>query len=156
MSSRRRGAWAGSTRHGCAKTTNWCRPISVSRSRLRWKAHSPANCSIPPSRWMKARSRGDTSDAAAAQSRGMQLGVRPSAQNNTGIDAAKTEAVRDCVRDGKLPGLPADQIDALGKRIRIFEVEGRRCDLVANGEDSENRLQPAGGSQQMPGGGFRR
>src|ERR1700730_3692311 len=152
MSSRRPGAWAGSTRHGCAKTTNWCRPISVSRSRLRWKAHSPANCSIPPSRWMQARSRGDTSDAAAAQSRGMRLGVRPSAQNNAGIDAAKTEAVRDRVCDRNVPGLPADQIDALGERIRIFEIEGWRRDLVANGKDGENRLQSAGGSQQMPGG----
>ena len=36
-------------------TTNWCRPISASRSRSRWKARSPASCSIPRSRWTRAR-----------------------------------------------------------------------------------------------------
>ena len=56
------------------------------------------------------------------------------------------------MRDRHVAGFAADQIDALRKGVRVFKIKSRRGDLVAKGEDGENSLQSAGGSEQMTRG----
>ena len=43
------------------------------------------------------------------------------------------------MRNRNISGFAADQIDAVRKTIRIFEIESRRSDLVAKRKDRENR-----------------
>ena len=49
-------------------------------------------------------------------------------------------------------GAPSDYINAFRGGIGIVEVERFRRDLIAKREDREDRLQAAGGTEQMAGG----
>src|SRR3546814_2030711 len=57
-----------------------------------------------------------------------------------GIGSAEAEAVVEHCANLPLSGLVRDQVDALGALVGIVEVERGRDDLVAHGEDAEDRF----------------
>jgi hypothetical protein len=50
---------------------------------------------------------------------------------------------------GRRPGMARHKIDAFRRRVGMDEVESRRSYLVAQRENSEDRLKPTGGAEQM-------
>ena len=70
------------------------------------------------------------------------------AENQRGIGAAKAEGIRQRDIDVALARLVRHQVDRRFDR-RIVEIDGRRGDAVANGQDREDRLDRAGGAEQM-------
>src|SRR5579871_376231 len=73
------------------------------------------------------------------------VGVR---EDQRGVGAAETERVRQCIGDLALARHLGDEVDVAG-RGRVFQIEGRRHDAVAQGENREDRLDAAGGSEQV-------
>src|SRR5437762_2748287 len=69
-------------------------------------------------------------------------------EDQRSVGAAKAKGVRQRVADAALLGLFRHEIDVAGGR-RVIEIEGRRHDTVAQCEDREDRLDAAGGAQQM-------
>src|SRR5687767_4720023 len=65
-----------------------------------------------------------------------------------GIGSAKAEAVVERRLDLALLGVMRHEIDALGSLVGVVEVERRRDDLVADGEDAEDRLHRSGAAEQ--------
>src|SRR5687768_2551676 len=65
------------------------------------------------------------------------------------VGAAEAEAVVEHSLDLALLGLVRDEVDAGAAVRRIVEVERRRDDLVAHGEDAEDALDRAGAAKQM-------
>ena len=55
---------------------------------------------------------------------------------------------------GRWPGLARYEVDAFRRRVGMDEVESRRSYLVAQRENSEDRLKPARGAEQMAGRRF--
>ncbi|MNY60846.1 hypothetical protein D3C86_1974530 [compost metagenome] len=55
----------------------------------------------------------------------------PTAKQQTGIDAAKPETIRQGVLDRHLPRAQANQIEAVGRLIGMDEVQRGRYDLIA-------------------------
>jgi hypothetical protein len=55
---------------------------------------------------------------------------------------------------GRRPGMARHKIDAFRRRVGMDEVESRRSYLVAQRENSEDRLKPTGGAEQMAGRRF--
>src|SRR3954469_8988941 len=54
------------------------------------------------------------------------------------------------------PRAARDDVDAFCAWIGVFEIERRWRDLVAQGEDGEDRFEATGCAEQMAGGRFRR
>ena len=44
-----------------------------------------------------------------------------------------------------------DEVHAVGRSVGCIDIPGRRRDLIAQGQDSEDRFQPTGRSEQMAG-----
>src|SRR5437763_278122 len=57
-----------------------------------------------------------------------------------GVGAAEAEAVVEHGAHRPFLGLERDEVDALGALARIVEIERRRDDLVAHGEDAKDAL----------------
>jgi len=55
---------------------------------------------------------------------------------------------------GHRPGLARHEIDAFRRRVGMDEIESRRSDLVAQGKNGKDCLQPTGGAEQMAGRRF--
>src|SRR6266536_2501292 len=65
-------------------------------------------------------------------------------------DAAEAHRVRDRHVEAGLPALQGYVVEvAFG--VRVLEVDGGRKDLVAQGERGDDRLQRAGGAEQVAG-----
>ena len=69
-------------------------------------------------------------------------------EDQRGVGAAEAEGVGQGVADRPLLRLVRHQIDVAACR-RIIEIEGRRHDAVAHGQDREDGLDAAGRAQQM-------
>src|SRR3954470_16583926 len=54
----------------------------------------------------------------------------PTSKDDAGVDAPEAESVGDRMLDGHAPGLAGHDVDALGSRVRIVEIERGRCYLV--------------------------
>src|SRR3546814_17841730 len=65
-----------------------------------------------------------------------------------GIGSAEAEAVVEHCANLPLSGLVRDQVDALGALVGFVEVERGRGELVAHGEDAEDRFDRARDAQQ--------
>jgi len=76
---------------------------------------------------------------------------RPASKKRTGIDAAKTEAVRYRVFSVQVARFICDEIDSSRFRIRCIQVQGRWCDLVLECQNREDGLQTSGRAEQMSG-----
>src|SRR5687768_153351 len=68
--------------------------------------------------------------------------------HQAGIGPAEAEAVVQHRLDLPLLGDVGDEVDSRRALARIVEVEGRRNDLVAHGEDAEDRLDRPGAAQE--------
>ncbi len=70
-----------------------------------------------------------------------------------GVGAAEAEGVAQHVLDHRRPLLVGHVVQVAG-RVGGGVVDGGRQHLVADGEDGEGRLDPAGGAQHVAGHGF--
>ena len=92
--------------------------------------------SWPPARYRRGATRASGGDAA---------------QDQRGIGAAEAERIGQHRIDRALLRLVRHEIDR-GLDRGVVEIERRRRDVVANGEHGEDRLDGAGGAQQMADG----
>src|SRR6266404_1189660 len=84
-----------------------------------------------------------------------ELLAGPALENQRRVGAAKSEGVRERVFDGSFARFVGDVVQ-IASRVRRFLVNGRRQDLIAQGQHADPRLQAARSPQQMPGHRFRR
>ena len=75
----------------------------------------------------------------------------PAPEQGAGVDTSEAEPVADRVIHRHGPGLVCDEIDAVTGRIGGTQIESRRCHLVPERQDGEDRADPAGGSEQVSG-----
>src|SRR5437667_3121541 len=69
------------------------------------------------------------------------------------VRAAEAERVGQGIFDAGLASLVRDVVQiTLG--VRVFVIDSRRQDLVAEGKDREASLKPARAAEQMPGHGL--
>src|SRR5471032_2211329 len=71
------------------------------------------------------------------------------AKYKAGIDATKTETIRDGVVRRYFPRQAADDVEALRSRIGLCQVQGGRRHLVAQGQHGKDRFHAASRAQQM-------
>src|SRR3989304_3348871 len=81
--------------------------------------------------------------------------AREAAEDQRGVGAAEAERVRQRDIDIALARLVRHQVDR-GFDRRVVEVDGGRGDPVADRQDREDRLDRAGGAEQMADAGFGR
>jgi hypothetical protein len=54
----------------------------------------------------------------------------PTSKDDARVDAAEAESIGNCMLHGHVPCLAGHNVDALGRRVRIVEIEGGRRHLV--------------------------
>lgn len=82
--------------------------------------------------------------------------LHPAPEQQAGIHPAEAEAIGQRVFHRPAPGFAANQVEALGVGVGRFQVECGGGELVAQCQDREDRLDAAGGRQEVAGGGFGR
>src|SRR5687768_9671255 len=100
--------------------------------------------------WMNQRPTASPATSSRTSARSFFMMPSDGPHHQAGIGPAEAEAVVEHGLDLALLGEMGDEINARGAVARIVEVEGRRDDLVADGEDAEDCLDRAGAAEQVP------
>src|SRR5688572_16810031 len=69
--------------------------------------------------------------------------------DQAGVGSAKAEAVVEHCADLARLGCARDKIDTFAPIAGVFEVDGRRSDLIPQREDAEDALDRTGSAEQM-------
>src|SRR4051794_7907546 len=77
--------------------------------------------------------------------------VGPASEQRAGVDASEAEAITDRVIHLQWSGLVCDEVDPVAGWIRSAQIESRRCHLIPERQDREDRAKPAGSAEQVSG-----
>ncbi|KAG5732524.1 hypothetical protein E4T56_gene15042, partial [Termitomyces sp. T112] len=99
--------------------------------------------------WCQMQNQASRHKPPAIICRQQSVSVFQSLHDDAGIGAAKAEAVVKGCTHLALLGHVGDQSDAFSALVRIVQIEGRGHDLIADGQNAEDRLHRARAAQQV-------